>query len=253
MAKQLGARHRVDRPRHRRGNKNAILLEELEQPVAYVPVDISGEQLQQSSALFRKLFPISKCCRSAPIIFARSRLPTPKRRPTRKVVYFPGSTIGNFEPDIALEFSATHSPSCAAEDGGLLIGVDLQKAHEVLERAYNDAQGVTAQFNLNLLTRANRELGADFRPGPVETSRDLQRRSRSHRNAFDQRTRSNCSSRRSRISISTRGERIVTEYSYKHTPEGFAALAARAGFDLAQLWTDDARLFGVFYFTVISR
>ena len=132
-----------------------------------------------------------------------------------------------------------------------MIGVDLQKAHDVLERAYNDAQGVTAQFNLNLLARLNRELGADF---------DLDHwRHRAIYNAEAGRIEMHLISERAqsihlgdREFYFDRGETIVTEFSYKHTPEGFAAIASCADFDLACLWTDDARLFGVFYFTARS-
>src|SRR5438045_5847697 len=88
-------------------------------------------------------------------------LPLPRKLSSRSVVYFPGSTIGNFEPETASEFLA-RLVDLAGDGGGLLIGVDLQKDRNVLERAYNDNAGVTAQFNKNLLVRANRQLGADF-------------------------------------------------------------------------------------------
>ncbi len=231
------------------GTKTRLLLDELEEPVAYVPVDISGEQLQQSSELFRKLFPDVEVLPVCADYLRPVVLPTPKRKPTRKVIYFPGSTIGNFEPDIALDFLRRIRRVCG-DDGGLLIGVDLQKAHDVLERAYNDAQGITAQFNLNLLTRLNRELGADF---------DLNYwKHRAIYNAEAGRIEMHLVSERAQtIHLGDRqfhferGATIVTEFSYKHTPEGFAAIAARADFDLAHLWTDDARLFGVFYFTAL--
>src|SRR3712207_2843776 len=89
------------------------------------------------------------------------RLPTPSRRPDHVAVYFPGSTIGNLEPDTARDFLQRVAELCG-RSGGLIIGVDLQKPAEILEAAYNDRAGVTAEFNLNLLVRANRELGADF-------------------------------------------------------------------------------------------
>ncbi len=206
------------------GTKTRLLLDELEQPVAYVPVDISGEQLQQSSAVFRKLFPDVEVLPVCADYLRPVALPTPKRKPTRKVVYFPGSTIGNFEPDIALDFLRRIRRVCG-DDGGLLIGVDLQKAHDVLECAYNDAQGVTAQFNLNLLTRLNRELGADFNLDHW--------RHRAIYNAEAGRIEMHLVSERAQtIHLGdrefhfARGETIVTEFSYKHTPEGFAAIAS---------------------------
>src|SRR5439155_11340493 len=88
-------------------------------------------------------------------------LPSPRRKAARNVVYFPGSTIGNFEPEEAVRFLRRVTNVCGG-NGGLLIGVDLQKDRHVIEAAYNDSAGVTAEFNLNLLVRANRELGADF-------------------------------------------------------------------------------------------
>jgi dimethylhistidine N-methyltransferase len=229
------------------GTKTRLLLDELLQPIAYVPVDISKEQLQQSSAQFRKLFPDLEVLPVCADYLQPVTLPTPKRNPVRKVVYFPGSTIGNFEPDIALDF-LSRIRRVSGEDGGLLIGVDLQKDRNILERAYSDAQGITAQFNLNLLTRANRELGADF---------DLENwKHRAIYNAEAGRIEMHLISEVDQtVHIGNHefhfraGEKIVTEFSYKHTLEGFSALAAQAGFRLAKMWTDDARLFGVFYFS----
>ena len=229
------------------GTKTRLLLDELREPIAYVPVDISKEQLQQSSAQFRKAFPdleVLPVCADylQPVI-----LPTPKRKPLRKVIYFPGSTIGNFEPEVALVF-LQRIRRVSGEEGGLLIGVDLKKDRNILECAYNDAQGVTAQFNLNLLTRANRELDADF---------DLERWThRAIYNAEAGRIEMHLVSQADQtVHIANNefhfyaGDKIVTEYSYKHSLKGFSALAARVGFRLAHMWTDDAHLFGVFYFT----
>jgi len=229
------------------GTKTRLLLDELHAPIAYVPVDISKEQLRQSSAQFRKLFPDLEVLPVCADYLQPVTLPTPKRKPARKVIYFPGSTIGNFEPGVALDF-LQRIGRVSEEEGGLLIGVDLQKDRRILESAYNDAQGVTAQFNINLLVRANRELGADFdlnywkhraiynaEMGRIEmhliSGADQTIHIADHEFHFDA------------------GEKIVTEYSYKHTLEGFSALAARADFRLTHMWTDDARLFGVFYFT----
>ena len=143
------------------GTKTRILIEALETPAVYIPVDISEKQLRESTANFRKIFPdleILPVCADylQPVV-----LPSPHHKPARNVVYFPGSTIGNFEPDEAVQFLRRVANVCR-EKGGLLIGADLKKARDVLEAAYNDRAGVTAQFNLNLLARANRELGADF-------------------------------------------------------------------------------------------
>jgi dimethylhistidine N-methyltransferase len=250
IAKQLGPGIELIGLGTGAGTKTRLLLDELHEPIAYVPVDISGEQLQQSTALFRELFPDLEILPVCADYLRPVALPTPRRKPTRKVVYFPGSTIGNFEPDVALDFLQRIRRVCE-NNGGLLIGVDLQKDRDILERAYNDAQGITAQFNLNLLVRLNRELGADF---------DLKNwKHRAVYNAKAGRIEMHLLSEREQtVHLADRefhfgaGEKIVTEYSYKHTPEGFAALAARADFRLARMWTDDARLFGVFYFVAQS-
>src|SRR6266545_3404864 len=228
------------------GTKTRILIEALEKPAVYIPVDISEKQLRKSTAQFHKIFPdleILPVCADylQPVV-----LPPTRHKAARNVVYFPGSTIGNFEPDEATQFLRRVARVCR-HGGALLIGVDLRKDQEVIEAAYNDSAGVTAQFNLNLLVRANRELGADF---------DLQRWR--HRAIYN--SSKGCiemyliSETAQIVNIEDRqfnfraGEKILTEYSYKHTPDSFAALARNAGFQFEKMWTDDARLFGVFYF-----
>ena len=233
------------------GTKTRILIEALETPAVYIPVDISEKQLRESTTNFRKIFPdleILPVCADylQPVV-----LPSPHHKPARNVLYFPGSTIGNFEPDEAVQFLRRVANVCR-ENGGLLIGADLKKARDVLEAAYNDRAGVTAQFNLNLLARANRELGADF---------DLdQWRHRAIYNSDAGRIEMYLISESDQfVHLDEqrfhfrRAEKIVTEFSYKYSPEEFAALAGKAGFEFVQMWTDDARLFGVFYFAVRSE
>jgi dimethylhistidine N-methyltransferase len=230
------------------GTKTRILLQQLRDPAVYVPVDISSGQLAESTALFHGLFPTLEILPVCADYLQPFKLPSAAHKASRKVVYFPGSTIGNFEPEIALNFLRRIAAVCEG-GGGLLIGVDLQKAHKVLEAAYNDSQGVTAEFNLNLLARINRELQGNF---------DLP--SWNHRaiyNPNEGRIEMNLiSGRDQKISIGGHdfvfeaGEKIVTEFSYKYTPEGFTRLAKTAGFKLDKLWTDDRHLFGVFYFTL---
>jgi dimethylhistidine N-methyltransferase len=230
------------------GTKTRILLEELRNPAVYIPIDISTEQLQKSTARFREMFPALEILPIAADYLEPFELPLPRKLSSRSVVYFPGSTIGNFEPNDAVEF-LRRLAELSGEDGGLLIGVDLQKNPRIIEAAYNDSQSVTAAFNLNLLARANRELDADF---------DLNNwRHRAIYNAVEGRIEMYLISEiAQRVRIEDQifdfaaGEKILTEYSYKHTPEGFALLARKAGFQFRKLWTDDARLFGVFYFTV---
>ena len=230
------------------GTKTRILLEELDRPAVYVPIDISKEQLEKSSERFRKMFPDLQILPVAADYLEPFELPLPRQVSSRSVVYFPGSTIGNFEPDHASEF-LSRLVELVGEDGGLLIGVDLQKDRNVIESAYNDSAGVTAKFNKNLLARINRELGADFNLtcwqhyavyNPAEGRIEIFLISET-----DQTVRLGDHSFQFRS-----GEKILTEYSYKHTIGGFTMLARQAGFQFQRVWTDDKRWFGVFYFTV---
>jgi len=271
------------------GTKTRILLGELEKPAVYIPIDISKEQLQKSTAYFHEIFPQLEILPICADYLDRFDLPLPRKPSSRSVVYFPGSTIGNFEPNAAKEFLRRLVDLCG-EGGGLLIGVDLRKDRRVLENAYNDSTGVTAEFNLNLLARVNRELGSDFdlscwrhravyneAEGRIEmhliseTDQTVHIEDRSASRPEGSRLHQSAGSpssfetspytedinsvegaarlRRVRRAFHFGGgETIVTEYSYKHTPEGFVALARAAGFEFVRMWTDDARLFGVFYF-----
>jgi dimethylhistidine N-methyltransferase len=143
--------------------KTRYLLDALSDAVAYVPVDISGELLRQSSQELARDYPrieILPVCADFTRHFA---LPLSTRDATHVAVYFPGSTIGNFLPSRAAELLRRIARLCGA-GGGLLIGIDLKKDAAMIEAAYNDRLGVTAEFNLNLLHRMNRELDADFHP-----------------------------------------------------------------------------------------
>ena len=249
MAKALGPQVELIGLGTGAGTKTRILLEELHNPAVYVPIDISKEQLEKSSARFREMFPTLQVLPVCVDYLEPFELPLPRRLSSRSVIYFPGSTIGNFEPEIASEFLA-RLVDVAGDGGGLLIGVDLQKDRDVLERAYNDAAGVTAQFNKNLLVRINRELEANFdlnrwqhhaiyspSEGRIEIYLISDKEQTVHIGAREFQFRA--------------GEEILTEYSYKHTIAGFIELARQAGFHFEQVWTDDARWFGVFYFTVL--
>src|SRR5437016_18477 len=229
------------------GTKTRILIEALEKPAVYIPVDISDKQLGESTAIFHKPFPDLEILPVCADYLQPVALPSPRRKARRNVVYFPGSTIGNFEPDEAAEFLRRIANVCR-HDGALLIGVDLRKNRDVIEAAYNDTLGSTAQFNLNLLARANHELCGDF---------DLQHwRHRAIYNSDAGRIEMYLISQVDQaVHIGDHtfgfraGEKIITEFSHKYAPEGFAALARNAGFEFQKIWTDDARLFGVFYFT----
>ena len=225
------------------GVKTRLLLEHLPRPVAYVPVDISREALMPSAERLQRLFPALEVLPVCADFSQAFSVPLPRRRVTRHAVYFPGSTIGNFTPAETVGL-LRHMRHLAGLDGALLIGVDLLKDKAVLERAYDDAAGVTAQFNLNILARINRELDADF---------DLQ--GFEHRAVFNQAE--SCiemhlvSARAQEVRVAgdrfrfKSGEHILSERSYKHSPEGFAVLAAQAGLRIDQQWTDDRRYFSV--------
>lgn len=233
------------------GTKTRNLIEALEEPAVYIPVDISEKQLRESTALFQKIFPDLEILPVCADYLQRVVLPSARRNAARNVVYFPGSTIGNFDPAEALEFLHRIANICRG-DGGLLIGVDLKKDRQVLEAAYNDRAGVTAQFNLNLLERVNRELGADF---------DLdQWRHHAIYNSNAGRIEMHLISEIDQfVHLGEhkfhfrRADKIITEFSYKYTPEEFATLAGKAGLKFGRMWTDDAHLFGLFYFTALPE
>lgn len=221
-------------------------------PCAYVPIDIAAEQLKTSCRTLAHAFPrltiIAVC---ADYTRALALPPQVHALRTRRVIYFPGSTIGNFTLGEARRFLA-NARSLAGPGGGMLIGVDLKKERARLEAAYDDARGVTAAFNLNLLARVNRELGADF---------DLSAfRHRAFYNAARGRIEMHLVSlREQRVQIAGRvirlraGETIHTENSYKYSVREFQALARRAGFAPVACWTDAARLFAVHYLEVPPR
>lgn len=250
MAAQIGPGVRLVEYGSGSSIKTRILLDHLEKPVAYVPVDISREHLQKSADELSAIYPeieILPVCADFTEIFD---LPDSSREPTHSAVYFPGSTIGNFQPADAQRMLARIAPLCGT-GGGLLIGIDLDKNVETIEAAYNDSQGVTAEFNLNLLRRINRELGADF---------DVDQ--------FTHQASYNREQRRVEIDLSSEieqsvcidgksfefsnGETIRTEYSHKYTVEDFASLAAESGLTLRRCWTDDDGLFGVLHFAVLN-
>ncbi len=227
------------------GLKTRVLLAALK-PVAYLPIDIAVDQLKAAAADVAGTFPaievIAVCADyTAPLVIDRLE----RLHARRQVVYFSGSTIGNLTPDDARVF-LQRARALVGRGGAMIVGVDLQKDHAVLHAAYNDAQGVTAAFNLNLLRRLNDELGAHF---------DLQRWShRAFYNAdlgrIEMHLVSDCDQS---VAIGGQrfdfraGETIHTENSYKYTLDGFKALASSAGFTPAASWTDGAHLFAVHY------
>jgi dimethylhistidine N-methyltransferase len=223
--------------------KVRFLLDALKRPGRFIPVDISGEHLHASSALLRKDYPGLAV---EPLVADFTQhLPLPPSR--QRVGFFPGSSIGNFTPSEAVDFLHTAAQSLGC--GGLLIGVDLVKDPHTLHRAYNDAAGVTAAFNRNVLVRANRELGSNF--VPEQFAHYAFYEPRQHR--VEMHLVSQC---QQTVVVGTQdfeftqGESIHTESSYKFSVEDFQSLALRAGFQPSRVWVDAQALFSVHWLTV---
>lgn len=222
-------------------HKVRLLLQAFDGPARYVPIDISGEHLRDSAAVLRGAFAGLDVQPVVADYTQPLQLPPASGR-GRRIGFFPGSTLGNFTPDEALAF-LRHAADLL-RGGALLLGADLVKDPHVLHAAYNDAQGVTAAFNLNLLARANRELGANFALPQFAHY--------AFYNAPLQRIEMHLLSR-VRQSVSVGGERYAfeegetlhTENSYKFTVDGLRELAQRAGFRPGRVWTDPDRLFSV--------
>lgn len=232
------------------GLKTRRLLSGLDSPVAYVPVEISRDHLLSSAQTLADEFPDLEVLPVCADFTAPFELPVPAEQPNRNLVYFPGSTIGNFPDDEAAELLKVMRVE-AGPGGGLIIGVDLRKDRQILERAYNDKDGITAEFNLNLLRRINRELGGDF---------DLNRfRHRAIWNGSDGRVEMYLDSQADqtveiggeRISFG-KGESILTEYSHKYEPQEFANLADSVGLRVVQVWIDPDALFSIQYLECVD-
>lgn len=231
--------------------KTRVLLDHLEAPAAYVPIDISREHLARSAASLRAAYPhvpILPVCADYTRPFQLPPIPSSDDSIGRRIVYFPGSTIGNFHPAQAREFLRAIADTCGP-GGGALIGVDLEKSRAILEPAYNDRKGVTAEFNLNLLHRINRELDADFDVASFRHHAFYN--AECHRIEMHLESRRDQAARIGDVTIAfQKGESILTECSYKYTPAAFTALAASAGLQVRHLWVDENQLFSVFYLAV---
>jgi dimethylhistidine N-methyltransferase len=221
-------------------SKVRLLLGEM-RPRRYLPIDISTEHLHRAAAGLEAEFPWLKVEPVASDYTSSIDLP-PAASGTRRVGFFPGSTIGNFTPSEALEF--LRRAAQMLRGGGLLIGTDLLKEPAILHAAYNDEKGVTAEFNMNLLARANRELGANFELSEWRHSAFF--------NPAHSRVEMHLVSRRDqKVQVGgnsfdiAEGFSLHTENSYKFSIEGLQALATLAGFQPHRVWTDDRKLFSV--------
>ncbi len=214
-------------------------------PGVYLPLDISGDFLLASVAQLRTEFPGQQVQPVIADFTGDFELPSVDAM-GRKVLFYPGSTIGNFTPEQAQTF-LSRIAGRVGSGGGLLIGVDLHKSSAILNAAYNDSAGVTAEFNLNILAHCNQLLSANFDLQQFEHLafyNEQQRRIEMHLVSQQEQ---HVSGAYFDIEFQS-GERLLTEYSYKYSPEDFTALAAAAGFSQRCFWQDDEDLFGVFYF-----
>ncbi len=246
IAQIIGDHHYVIEPGCGSCEKIKLLLDTLK-PEAYVPMDISKEFLQESAQAVSDEFPWLDVHAACVDFTEPMELPFCPDE-ARKLAFFPGSSIGNFEPSLAQKFMQ-HVLNLVGPGGGILIGVDLKKDEQILNDAYNDNAGVTADFNLNLLARINSELDANFElehfdhhafynadVGRIEmhlvSQKPQQIKIGEHLISFES------------------GETIHTESSYKYTIKEFQSLGHKAGFNPIKVWTDQDDRFSVHYFEV---
>jgi dimethylhistidine N-methyltransferase len=225
--------------------KTRLLLDQLPNLAAYVPVDISRTHLMAAAQRIAASYPGLEVLPACADFTKAFPLPKPARAPSRVVVFFPGSTIGNFDPPAAIELMSVMR-RIADRSGALVIGFDLEKDPAVLERAYDDSAGITAEFNLNVLRRLNRDAGADF------NLRAFRHQAlwvpEAHR--IEMRL---VSIAPQTVTIAgesipfAANEPIITEHCHKYTPGLFAAQAAAAGWTARQTWSDSRDYFNVQY------
>lgn len=248
MAQVLGPQVKVIEYGSGSGLKTRLFLRHLSSPAAYMPVEISQAALDASVVALKRDFPDLKI---SPVHADYTRaIELPEIDARRAVVFFPGSTLGNFDPQEASAFLG-QMHQLVGEQGGAIIGVDLKKDPAILHAAYNDAQGVTAQFNRNVLHRMRAEFGEQVDPSDFDHYafyNPLDSRIEMHLVAN---TDVRWHIHEHTIEIPA-GESINTEYSYKYTPESFDALVTQAGFVIERMWTDDRAYFGVFYIRATS-
>lgn len=225
--------------------KARFLLDHLHDPAAFIPVDISHELLDNVSNELNNEYPDLEVLPICADYTANFELTYPRREYSRPVAFFPGSTISNFDPVPAKHF-LEHIASICAPDGALLIGVDLKKDIRILHSAYNDSQGVTAAFNLNLLNRINRELNSDFQLDDFQHY--------AFYNPRENRVEMHLvSHKKQSVTLDgvvinfEEGESIWTESSYKFTLDEFRNMASATGFHVEHAWTDQQNWFSVQY------
>ena len=231
--------------------KIKILLNFLNEPVGLIPVDISEDQLFASAKNLENFYPNLEILPVAADFTKPIPIPGFSHPPKKHVAFFPGSTIGNFEPDLAIQFLEGVTKTIGL-DGLLLIGFDLKKDIETLLAAYDDQRGITSSFNKNLLSRINDELGGNFNLDTFEhVARYNENKGRieMHLKSTTEQT----------VSINKElfefleGETIHTENCYKFTKESFTAMSSKAGLYPVKTWTDDQNLFAVMLLRTTSN
>ena len=245
MAETLGPDVRLVEYGSGSGIKTRMLLEHLESPVAYVPGEISRTPLMESVADLAAEFPNVPMQPVCADFTQPLRLPVAARSPRRTVIYFPGSTIGNFETKDAIKILRQMRAEMS-DGGGIIVGVDLKKDPAQIEAAYNDAASVTRDFTLNMLVRLNREIGTDF---DVDAFRH-----RARYNALAGRIETTLvSTKRQEVHVGhdvfafREDEAMQVEYSCKYSLDDFAQMASKAGLSVAKVWMDEDKRFSVQY------
>ncbi|MBT8148884.1 MAG: L-histidine N(alpha)-methyltransferase [Pseudomonadales bacterium] len=242
IAQACGTGAVVLEPGSGNSEKIRLLLNALA-PSAYAGFDIAGEFLQRAAGQLASEYPWLDVFALRADFNQLQQLPAYLEQ-ANKLIFYPGSTIGNMQPAQAIDFIKTLRGWLAPGDGGLLIGIDLHKDTATLERAYNDKQGVTAAFNKNILCHINTLLGSNFDPDAFAhraVYNVAQQRIEMYLDCVQQQ----CVAYPGGELVVERGESLHTEYSYKYTVEGIERLASEAGFRVQQQWLDAARLFSI--------
>jgi dimethylhistidine N-methyltransferase len=226
------------------GLKTRLLLDGLEDPAGYVPIDVSRKQLARFAKEIEEEFPDLEVLPVCADFTGDYEIPAATTEVLSRVAYFPGSTIGNFAPREAvavLRHLATLGRS-------VLIGIDLDKDRFILEPAYDDAEGYSREFARNILVRLNRELGADFVIEQFGYEAPYNKDAARIEMALVSERKQVVHIGRRRVEF-RRDERVLTEYSYKFDLDGFAEFAGKAGLEVTETWTDPDDLFGMLYLT----
>lgn len=240
IARLVGPRAVVIEPGAGAATKSELLLEKLDNPAQWIPVDVAGKQLAGSAARIQRRFPGLSVAPAVGDYHVMLPLPAAPAGAGARLVFFPGSTIGNFDPSEAVQFLSRMREIADL----VIVGIDLEKDPALLELAYDDPQGVTAAFGCNLLAHANAVAGTDFEVPAW--------RHRATWNAAEHRMEAHLVAERdTRVRVGNdsfafqAGEAIWVESSYKFTQERFAELAAKAGLAVKHAWTDARAWFGV--------